>query len=99
MLFVVGRKDIEPEWGEALGHLCTQRIEMAVRRVIGMYSLFRVRVSEISARGLPVASLEPSSRCLAQAAQPHASDPWVSPVTFTESGRGASTDIHDNLRS
>jgi hypothetical protein len=48
MLLVVGRKDIEPEWGEALGHLCTQRIEMAVRRVIGMYSLFRVRVSEIS---------------------------------------------------
>lgn len=96
MLLVVGRKDIEPEWGEALGHLCTQRIEMAVRRVIGMHLLFRVRVS---ARGLPVASLEPSSRCLAQAAQPHASQLWVSPVTFTESGRGASTDIYDNLRS
>jgi hypothetical protein len=24
MLLVAGRQDIEPEWGEALGHLCTQ---------------------------------------------------------------------------
>jgi hypothetical protein len=53
--------------GEALGHLCTQRIEMAVRRVIGMdtnSSLLRFRVS---ARGLaPSGVLEPS------ATQPHA---------------------------
>lgn len=61
--------------GRALGHLSTQRIEnWPCDGSSGCDSnsslFFRVRVS---ARGLaPSGVFEPSSRCLAQAAQPHA---------------------------
>ena len=85
--------------GEALGHLCTQGIEMG--RATGYRDVHNVPRPSLRMGGFhQVASLrEPSSRCLTQAAQPHAPHLWVSPVTFIEPGRGASTDIYDNPRS
>ena len=38
LLVATARAGYRIGMGEALGHLCTQRIEMAVRRVIGMDS-------------------------------------------------------------
>ena len=77
--------------GEALGHLCIRKIELAVRRVIGVGCSGKWRLFESSSKRRSGVAHQG-----ARTTQPHA--PRVSPVTLTEPGRGAWDHKCDSLR-